>query len=494
MPSIASAVRYTFRGKLLLAFLIMNAVLIPFSISNRISHTRGMVFERELNAVKNIGHLVANEVAQDLRTHNDSALIDVLQLSVQQTHIVFVSVLDTQDIVIFSTDSSMVNRQTRYQNSKSIEEEKSGIFITGFPLLKYDGSLQLGYSLDAVRADLNKAFWWSVGLGISMLILSLWIAWWMSGILADPLNRMIETARRYATGDFSARVPVTSRDNIGELGLTLNNMAAQLTDLTDNMQEKIRQKTKELEESNRKLLELDKLKSDFVAMVSHELRTPLTSIIGFAKTMLSLKLTGEQRSEYLRIIETEGKRLAELIEEYLDISKIESGNFGLNMTLFDFKELVLETAKTFQVRFGEKIVVRFDENLPAIQGDRNMIKRVIMNVVDNACNYSPQEETVLIKACSQEGSVCIRVEDHGPGIPAEDRIHIFDKFYRGKNDIAIKTRGTGLGLSISKGIILAHGGDIRLADMDRPGTAIVITIPVDQESVREIGNTKEFGV
>jgi signal transduction histidine kinase len=340
MMSFFSPRRYTFRGKLLLAFLLMNAVLIPFSVSNRIAHTRGMIFEREWNAINNIGHLVANEVANDLMIHDENALVEVLQLSVQQTHIVFVSVLDTQKTVIFSTDSSMVGRHTRFADSKSIEDEKERLFITDFPLLKYSGSVQIGYSLDSVRADLNKAFRWSVGLGGAMLFLTLLIAWWMSGILAEPLNRMIVIARRYATGDFSARVPVTSRDNIGELALTLNDMAAQLRDLTDNMQEKIREKTGLLEESNRKLLELDKLKSDFVAMVSHELRTPLTSIIGFAKTMQSLQLTIEQQRDYLRIIEIEGKRLAELIEEYLDISRIESGNFALKLASFDFIEMV----------------------------------------------------------------------------------------------------------------------------------------------------------
>jgi signal transduction histidine kinase len=456
----------------------MNAVLIPFSVSNRIAHTRGMIFEREWNAINNIGHLVANEVANDLMIHDENALVEVLQLSVQQTHIVFVSVLDTQKTVIFSTDSSMVGRHTRFADSKSIEDEKERLFITDFPLLKYSGSVQIGYSLDSVRADLNKAFRWSVGLGGAMLFLTLLIAWWMSGILAEPLNRMIVIARRYATGDFSARVPVTSRDNIGELALTLNDMAAQLRDLTDNMQEKIREKTGLLEESNRKLLELDKLKSDFVAMVSHELRTPLTSIIGFAKTMQSLQLTIEQQRDYLRIIEIEGKRLAELIEEYLDISRIESGNFALKLASFDFIEMVNETTDSLNVLFGSRISLRIVEPVPQVMGDRNMLKRVLINIIDNACKYSPAESPVTVTVQTRADRIVVSVEDSGHGIPVEDRERIFEKFYRGKNGATSRSRGTGLGLAISRGLVEAHGGTIHLACDRNPGTTVIITVPV----------------
>jgi signal transduction histidine kinase len=477
MPSFLSPRRYTFRGKLLLAFLLMNAALIPFSVSNRIAHTRGMILEREMTAVNNIGHLVANEVAQDLKTDNNLDLIDILQLSVQQTHILFVSVLDTRKFIIFSTDSTLLYRHTPYRNSASMEEEKSRMFITEFPLLKYSGSVQIGYSLDGVRADLQKAFWWSVGLGGTMLFLTLWVSWWMSGILSRPLNLMIAVAGRYATGDFAARVPVTSRDNIGELASTLNDMAAQLRDLTDNMQEKIREKTRLLEESNRKLMELDKLKSDFVAMVSHELRTPLTSIIGFAKTMQSLRLTAEQQRDYLRIIETEGKRLAELIEEYLDISKIESGNFALKTAPFDFREMVQETTDSLNVLYTGRISSRMAEPVPQVIGDRNMLKRVLINIVDNACKYSPAESPVTVTVQTQAERIVVSVEDSGPGIPAEDRERIFEKFYRGKNGATSRNRGTGLGLAISRGLVEAHGGTIQLTSDRNPGTTVTIEVP-----------------
>ena len=478
MPISVSPRKMTFRAKLVIAFLLMNVVLIPFSVSNRIAHTRALIFDREITAVNNIGHLVANEVAQDLKTDNQADLLDVLALSIQQTHIEFVSVLDESGTVLFSTDSTLIRRISPYKDSESIEYERGPLFIRQFPLLKYRGSIQLGYSLREVRKDLTKAFWWSVGLGIMVLVLTLGIAWFMSGILTEPLNRMITIARRYATGDFSARVSVSSRDNIGELANTLNDMAAQLSDLTENMQTKIKEKTRLLEESNTKLLELDKLKSDFVAMVSHELRTPLTSIIGFAKTMQSLTLTPAQRLDYLRIVESEGKRLAELIEEYLDISKIESGNFSLKITSFDFRQLVIETTDSLNVQYAGRITQRIEEGIPAVTGDRNMLKRVLMNVLDNACKYSSAESPVTVTVRRLAENVEVAVHDNGSGISPGDRERIFEKFYRGQAGAAGRIRGTGLGLAISRGIVEAHGGTIRIGDGTAAGTEVIIGIPI----------------
>jgi signal transduction histidine kinase len=468
----------TFRAKLLIAFLLMNVVLIPFSVTNRIAHTRSLIFDRETNAVNNIGRLVANEVAQDLNTDRKIDLLDVLALSIKQTHIEFVSVLDETMKVLYSTDYTLLGSSTRYKDSKGIEYEKGPVFITSFPLVKFKGSIQLGYSLEGVRQDLSKAFWSSISIGALMLAMTLGIAWFMSGILTEPLDRMIAIAHRYATGDFTARVSVSYRDNIGELAQTLNDMAAQLSDLTENMQSKIKEKTRLLEESNKKLLELDKLKSDFVAMVSHELRTPLTSIIGFAKTMQSLKLTPEQRLDYLRIVESEGRRLAELIEEYLDISKIESGNFAIKTASFDFRRLVAETMDSLNVQYAGRITSRIEENIPEVTGDRNMLKRVLVNVVDNACKYSSAESPVTVTVQTQDEKVVVSVEDNGPGIPKEDHERVFQKFYRGKIGAASRTRGTGLGLAISRGIVEAHGGTIRIGEGSDQGTQIIIEIPV----------------
>ena len=168
---------------------------------------------------------------------------------------------------------------------------------------------------------------------------------------------------RIAQGDFSARTKTTSPDLIGALGRSLNDMATRLDQMTHHLQDKIAAATRELalsnsdlarqqaelEESNRKLTELDRAKTEFVSIVSHELQTPLTNIIGFAQTIQKLQLPKEKIERYLKIIEFEGRRLAALIEDYLDVSKIEMGSFELRRTEFDMRDLIKETVPVIDV-------------------------------------------------------------------------------------------------------------------------------------------------
>jgi signal transduction histidine kinase len=270
------------------------------------------------------------------------------------------------------------------------------------------------------------------------------------------------------------RTHAQSHDVIGKLAGALNNMAVQLGDLTGNMSLRIssaitelkerntalREKTDQLEESNKKLQELDHLKSDFVSMVSHELRTPLTSIIGFSKTLQILTLPPEQQKSYLNIIESEGKRLANLVEEYLDISKIESGFISLKRMRLDPGRLLSEIAGTYLVQKNVRIVTHISEALPRIQADPDRLKQVIINFIDNAVRYSPDGGVVTVNAQMRDTDMVVRVSDQGPGIKPEDRDKIFTKFYQGKDEIARKSKGSGLGLAIAKGIIDAHNGRI----------------------------------
>jgi len=179
--------------------------------------------------------------------------------------------------------------------------------------------------------------------------------------------------------------------------------------------EQLRKKTVELEESNRKLLELDTLKSDFVSLVSHELKTPLTLIIGFAKTLLTLDLTEEQKEKYLNIIEAEGKRLAHLIENYLDITAIEAGTLSLVKGTVAMHDLVRDAADYFKMGPDRRIDNRVSREFALVKGDGERLKRVLINVLENALRYGPQRETVVISAREDTDSVVISVVDKGPG-------------------------------------------------------------------------------
>jgi signal transduction histidine kinase len=212
-------------------------------------------------------------------------------------------------------------------------------------------------------------------------------------------------------------------------------------------------------------------------MVSHELKTPLTSIIGFSKTLLSLELPNDQRTKYLKIIESEGKRLAQLIEQYLDISKIEAGKFHLSLGGVDMLSLVSDVVNQQKMRSDHAIELVIPAVAPPIRADGEQLRRVILNLLDNACKYSPFGAKVDITVTERVDGIVVSVRDRGPGIKKEDLGNIFEKFYRASDKITELTRGSGLGLAISKGIVDAHGGAIWVESEIGKGAVFSFSLP-----------------
>jgi len=284
-------------------------------------------------------------------------------------------------------------------------------------------------------------------------------ACWLTELFDPPFNLIqvaIETMVISVVGVFTLRsmrrfiqrLEMTTID-LGQRHLELQELAAQL------------------EASRKRLMELDELKSDFVSLVSHELRTPLTSIIGFSRTLMTLPLGVDQQRRYLGIIESEGKRLAELVEEYLDLSNIEAGHIALRLGPVDVVRLVQEVVEQSQSGTAVGITTRLPAELPAVTGDIGRLKRVLLNLTDNALRYTAEGTSVIISAAAADDGLCISVQDHGPGLAPEEAARVFEKFYRGRDSITERSRGSGLGLTIAKGIVEAHGG--RLWVESEPG-------------------------
>jgi len=241
---------------------------------------------------------------------------------------------------------------------------------------------------------------------------------------------------------------------------------------------RLREKTALLEANRRKLLELDHLKSDFVAMVSHELRTPLTSIIGFAHTLRTLPLGAEQHNKYLGIIEDEGKRLAEMVEEYLDVSKIESGAFPLRLTSVGVPRLVQEAAESVHIASRVRVEVRIDPAVPVLTGDLDRLKRVLLNLLANAVRYTAEDTAVDVSTAAADDGIRFSVRDHGPGLSRHAQERVFDRFYRGSDSITERTRGNGLGLPIAKSIVEKHGGRIWVESEPGHGATFHFWLPL----------------
>jgi signal transduction histidine kinase len=229
------------------------------------------------------------------------------------------------------------------------------------------------------------------------------------------------------------------------------------------------------------LRRLSALRADFVSLVSHELRSPMASVIGSAQT-LKLRwreLSPEQRESFLGLIAHETSRLAELIGDVLDTSRIEAGTFSYSFGDVDLGDLVRDSAAAAE-RSQDEVPVRavVRESLPPVRGDRERLRQVLINLIDNAVKYSNPGEEVRVEAQSSNSRIVIEVRDQGPGIAPEHQKVIFEKFGRVQTGQAAKP-GTGLGLFIARSIAEAHGGslDVR-SHPEQSGATFTLSLPV----------------
>ena len=237
-------------------------------------------------------------------------------------------------------------------------------------------------------------------------------------------------------------------------------------------------------EAERKTVEelrrLSTLRADFVSLVSHELRTPMAAVIGSARTLQQRwrELSPEQRESFLELIAGETGRLAMLISDVLDTSRIDAGTFTFRFTDVDIGELVRDSVATVGLSSDEVgLRAEVQDGLPTIRGDATRLRQVLMNLIDNAVKYSPAGDQVEVRAYSEDGKRRLRIDvrDHGPGIAREDQGLIFEKFGRVTSG---NTRpGTGLGLFIARSIAEAHGGTLEVSSAPNQGSTFTLDLP-----------------
>jgi signal transduction histidine kinase len=228
------------------------------------------------------------------------------------------------------------------------------------------------------------------------------------------------------------------------------------------------------------LRRLSALRADFVSLVSHELRSPMAAVIGAARTLQERwrSLGPEQREAFLALIADETNRLAALIGDVLDTSRIEAGTFSYNFTDVDLRRLVEEAVSIASVGQDEvRIRASVPDPLPTIRGDRERLRQVLANLIDNAVKYSPAGDEVEVAARPEDGRVRISVRDRGPGISHDQQRLIFEKF--GRADAAgVSKPGTGLGLFIARSIAEAHGGTLDVRSSPDQGATFTLTLPL----------------
>lgn len=304
----------------------------------------------------------------------------------------------------------------------------------------------------------------SAGLGAVLMAL-------VTARITRPLKQMNLAASEIAHGKFDRRVEVTGDDEVGQLARNFNKMAEEL---------------KKLEE----------LRGGFVANVSHELRSPMTSMQGFVQGMLDGTIPPEQRDYYLDIVLQETKRLTRLVNDLLDLSKMESGNFPLQCSAFELNERIRRVLIRYEGRIDDKhlqVQVDFRSEICMVWADPDRIDQVLSNLIDNAIKFTPEGGQLDIWTYTSTGKAFCCIKDSGIGLTEDQLPFIFERFY--KADTAhTPGRGTGLGLSIVKKIIEEHGQTIEATSQAGKGTSFVFSLVSYQEKGKLLEKrAKDFG-
>ena len=310
----------------------------------------------------------------------------------------------------------------------------------------------------------------AIELGVAGLALSsaliLLFGFYLARSIARPVREAAEGATELAAGDLTRRLSQSGPGEVGELTTAFNRMAESLQRAHD-----------ELEEQNRQLRDSERLKSDLVNTVSHELRTPLSGVLGFTKLLLTREFDSETRRHYLGIVDAQARRLSSLIDDFLDVRKIEEGRFERARELVDVGVILRDEATlySFQSHDHELALDLPEAPLPVV-GNPDRLRQVIGNLLSNAIKYSPQGGRVDVTAALQGDTVRVEVHDDGIGIPPGQQARIFTKFFRA-DAAASGIPGTGLGLSVSRDIIESHGGQIGFISTEGEGTTFFIELP-----------------
>jgi signal transduction histidine kinase len=357
------------------------------------------------------------------------------------------------------------------------------------------GELMAVVQVTIPNGPTQRALNWNRAILLSTAIVTVFLAMVAAYVIVryvivKPLKHLRDVSDAISHGNTALRAEIRTGDEFEALAVAFNRMLRHLVTVQDELRQvnvNLDNKVDELAQANMQLYEMNRIKSDFLATMSHELRTPLNSILGFSDVLGSIDALDDKQKRYVENIQKSGRMLLEMINNILDLAKIESGKTELRLTEFRIEQIVgaqCDMARPLTEKKNIDLEIHLADDLPPLRQDQARVQQILNNLLSNAIKFTPEGGRITVSArCGPAESIVLEVADTGVGIAEEDQQTVFEKFRQGKTALPggdAMTReysGTGLGLSIVRELCRLLGGEVSVESELGKGSVFTVTLP-----------------
>jgi len=522
------------RTSLIISISLVHAILMGLFVYHSTRASRELISEEMKGSARSFARMLATTATNAILSSDISSLHEYVDKTGKEHNVSYAMILDSEGTVLASTEKKfdgyiLSDDVSKRANSSSGEllQVAGNVFDISAPIFlegKKIGIARVGVSTETMLQKIAVVR----NDGVNMTLFAIMVGSMVAVLIALRVTRGLgslgKVARQMTGGNLSSRVqgdPLSYRE-LTELGDAFNHMADAVQEREEELQQSIEEldlaheelqsaneelqqhyeelelsqeelltSNEELSQANDRVIEADRLKSEFLANMSHELRTPLNSVIALSGILLA-RMDGdltEEQEKQVKIIKKSGKNLLELINDILDLSKIESGKMEISLEEFYIEDVVNDDRAMVTPLASEKeINISFikNEEIPVIRSDRNKVKQILLNLLSNAVKFTPTGGSITIDATGRDGRVELRVTDTGIGIAKENLDKIFDEFRQVDGSSTREYGGTGLGLAITRRLVKLLGGEIRVESEIGKGSTFIINIPVTLDGVEPL--------